>query len=196
MTLDYVLLGKAIKYYKSLGYKEVELPWTASKEAIEATLPPQGLPISSDIGMLVGSAEQSFLDRIVMRQQEGGRFLGKYQATTPCFRNEIEDSLHKKYFMKTELFNNETVTGEELQKMIAHALNFFDSLNLDVDFMVDPTGDHMFDILEEQTGIEVGSYGIRHHEKFGSWIYGTGIALPRLDSAIISSIRVTIERSK
>lgn len=32
-------------------------------------------------------------------------------------------------------------------------------------------------------GIEIGSYGKRHHDSFGPWAYGTGLALPRFSVA-------------
>lgn len=172
--IDYQNLGYAVLWYSVRGFKVIDLPWVASRETIEATLPEGHTIVNSDLGCLVGSAEQSFLELVKTIGLKG-----KYQATTPCFRNEPVDDTHQKYFMKTELFQNINVTEENLLAMIETARGFFNIYGKGVDAVVVKTGELSYDIIDASTGIELGSYGIRNHPNFGSWIYGTGCSEPR-----------------
>ena len=65
---------------------------------------------------------------------------------------------------------------------MADAQQFF-SLHVPVDLVKtdDERSDESYDI--ESNGIELGSYGIRQHENI-TWVYGTGLAEPRLSIAI------------
>lgn len=174
--INYELIGSAVKFYEMRGYQPIEMPWIANEKSMTATLPPGATITHCDLGLLVGSAEQSFLQNVLE-----GKLEGKYQATTPCFRNDAEDELHQKYFMKTELFLNEDVGPHTLKGVIQDALKFFKSQKVESE--VKQLGHNMFDIVDNIFGIELGSYGIREFEGH-QWIYGTGCAEPRLSTIL------------
>jgi hypothetical protein len=103
--INWSLFSKAISAYEDLGYKLIEVPWQVDRKTIDITLPPGKIPatVSSggDTNYLVGSAEQSFIYLAL----QGKLLPGKYQALTPCFRDDPEDEWHQKYFMKLELIH-------------------------------------------------------------------------------------------
>ena len=173
--IDYTKLVEGLQHYQSLGYIYQEVPWVVSREATDATLPPEATVTSVQYGDLVGSAEQSFLE--LMRR---GQTILKACAITPCFRIEDRyDNLHHAYFMKLELINAE-VTQENLWQIIQDAQSFFQRF---VETEVEQTGVDTYDIVDKYRKIELGSYGIRTFTGV-PYIYGTGVALPRLDSAL------------
>jgi hypothetical protein len=85
--------------------------------------------------------------------------------------------------MKVELIN--TIPGEQrtggLDYMVKTALGFFDQY---IRTAVKPMDGGSLDIVADKSGVELGSYGIRTNDKVGSWIYGTGVAEPRLSTAM------------
>jgi hypothetical protein len=178
--IDYRKIAAAESYYKRIGYIPFYVPWTASQYAQEITLPAETKLVKSDFGYLVGSAEQSILDMICTGRKHRSDFSGRIFATTPCFRNEKEDYLHQKYFIKTELFDNTDVNSENLWRMINDARCFFGIVlgirNVDV-VKIDKNS---YDIVGGPENVELGSYGIRNHAVAGPWIFGTGCAEPRL----------------
>lgn len=103
--INWHLFSKAITTYTHLGYKLIEVPWLVDQQAIDVTLPPSAKPFTvsgcGELNQLVGSAEQSFIYLAL----QGKLLPGKYQALTPCFRDDKEDELHHKYFMKLELIH-------------------------------------------------------------------------------------------
>lgn len=169
--INYKLLAQFQTYYERHGYQEIHMPWTVSEKASNMTLPQGRTIVKSDIGLLLGSAEQGFLD-LVMNQG----LKGKFQATTPCFRNELEDELHQTGFMKTELFNNQDTSDEELFRMVHTVLGI---VNTFFNCKIETQPDGSVDIIDERNGIEIGSYGRRSNSEVGTWLYGTGLALPR-----------------
>jgi len=173
--IDYHKLSAALKHYEQRGYHYLEVPWVVSSEALNVTLPPDHTATTVQYGDLVGSAEQSFIE-LMLR----GRAITKACAITPCFRLEdVYDELHHGYFMKLELIHTEA-TEENLQTMIADARDFFHQY---LDSEVLPTGRNMYDIVDTHSKVELGSYGIRSF-RTTTFLYGTGVALPRLDRAI------------
>jgi len=179
MNTNWSHLANAISFYEHLGYRYVELPWTVPEQAIHATF--RGDSFHCNDGMLVGSAEQSFIAADMVGKLGKGRFV----SCTPCFRIEQEDALRRRMFMKVELYANDTVDDAALHRMMAHASAFFaDALHrhkkpFDANIVVQTA--EGWDI--EIGGIEVGSYGLRHHQNL-SWVYGTGCAEPRLSMAL------------
>ena len=174
-NIDYRKITAALEHYEQRGYPYMEVPWVVSSEALNVTLPPEHAATKVQYGDLVGSAEQSFIE-LMLR----GEAVTKACAITPCFRLEdAYDELHHGYFMKLELINTE-VTDANLQATIADAYEFF-AHYLDVEIV--PTGRGMYDIVDTRRKIELGSYGVRAYKEM-SFIYGTGVALPRLDKAI------------
>ena len=69
----------------------------------------------------MASGEQSFLYLYLKN------FLpkGKYQTVTPCFREEVFDETHTKYFMKNELIITDNVNKEELLRVVDICKKFF-----------------------------------------------------------------------
>ena len=179
--INWQIFGEAVEYYEDLGYQYIEVPWRVGPEAIKKTLPSHvDLEIFNDPINLVGSAEQSFVEMML----DGVMPIGKFQAITPCFRNEtVYDDLHQPHFMKLELINFGEISDEKLNQMIKDAVGFFKPRVYMNDVQLVQTNDG-FDI--EHNGIELGSYGIRimmYKRKRFSWIYGTGIAEPRFSFA-------------
>jgi len=177
LGLDFSIIGEAQEYYADLGYEDVPVPWVISRAAMDSTLPADKVPYETFGGYLVGSAEQSFIELLL-----SGEKLGRVQATTPCFRDEAHDGLHSPYFMKTELFDSTLPMNEEsVLSVLEDARIFFENY---IPVELERQGPTAWDLVHAETGIEVGSYGIR--EVAGhSWIYGTGVALPRLKQAQI-----------
>ena len=96
--IDYELLNKALKYYAKVGFKQIEVPWRVSAEAINLTFN-NNLSFKSDNKFLIGSAEQGFLELYLRNKLTSNQLM----SVSPCFRNEIEDDLHQQEFMKLEL---------------------------------------------------------------------------------------------
>jgi hypothetical protein len=172
MIINYQILADAIEFYKINGFQEIPVPWIITEESINITKPidKQSLPFLNKF--LVGSAEQSFLEiRNTLKP-------GTYQATTPCFRDEIIDELHHNYFIKTELIETNPKNPKySLEYILSTANKFFQQYQ-------------QTHITKTQEGydininnIEVGSYGIRTYKDF-TWVYGTGVALPRLQQTL------------
>src|SRR5690606_31703766 len=103
------------------GYKRVDLPWHANLAAIKSTLDDVGRAFElSEVGLLIGSAEQAF----VQAMMNGTLGVGRFVALTPCFRNEpVFDEVHQPYFMKVELFDTNVNRGRSLE--IAHEAQMF-----------------------------------------------------------------------
>lgn len=126
MLIDYRKIADSISFYEKLDFKRVEAPWWVPKEIMNITRPPDvsedaAYFLSKNSKCLVASAEQSFLDMA----NQGLLPKGKYQATTPCFREEIQGALKRKYFIKNELIITDDPSEKSLQEVISQALDFF-----------------------------------------------------------------------
>lgn len=173
--ISYRILAAALEHYELRGYGYLETPWVVSDEAIQATLPKNQQTTKTQYGNLVGSAEQGFIELLLR-----GKSITKACSISPCFRQEPSyDQLHHAYFIKLELFNT-NATINNLDLMITDAVDFYENY---IDTAVIKTGDNSYDIVDKGHGIELGSYGFRQAagQKF---LYGTGVALPRLDTVI------------
>ncbi len=175
--IDYQSIADSIKHYEKSGFTRIEAPWTVTKDISHITKPPEinnpDFELKHKDKVLVASGEQSFLYLYTKD------FLpkGKFMCTTPCFRFENFNELHKKYFIKNELINTLDVSRDSLENMIDTAMDFF-ATKLNVkNLQVESMGINQYDI--QYKGIELGSYGIRECS-FLKWIYGTGCAEPRL----------------
>lgn len=130
---------------------------------------------------MVASGEQGFLYLAL----KGFLPPGRYQAVTPCFRDEPFDLTHTKYFMKNELIITDFSSASvdlTLLEVVAAARSFF----------VAETSCKVTTVQEREHGVdllinghEVGSYGIRE-TPFLKWVYGTGLAEPRFTMAVHS----------
>lgn len=176
LSFDLRIFADAQDHYEDRGYRDVAVPWVISREAMDATLPTDKVPYGTFGGYLVGSAEQSFIDMLL-----AGEELGRVQGFSPCFRDETHDELHSPYFLKLELFDGlMPPTEESVLGMLGEAREFFERY---LPTVISREGEESFDILAADSGMELGSYGIRRIPGH-SWIYGTGVALPRLQQAI------------
>lgn len=197
MELFYPLLGtaqfknlyKTMNTLSKLDSVEVEnVPWTASKAAIDATVKP-GVDTSGDIplhdGFLVASAEQSFLG---MMEKDPEYFLKDklYYACTPCFRyeNGVYDELHNPYFMKVEMFKVVDEKEAEFYRAMMVDLAFINFANIlnakEYEYLGTDQTEFGVDIM--LNGIEIGSYGINTFMN-KTYVCGTAMAEPRFSKA-------------
>lgn len=174
--INYQLIENSIKFYESYGFKRVESPWTVTEAVSNITKPSHAkeFKIEGKGKVLVASAEQSFLYLYL----KGFLPKGQFQSVTPCFRDEVFDNWHTKYFIKNELIKTDKVNEEELDIIVQKAFDFFGTIfgKSNGDLQVIFNGKDMYDIVYKDT--ELGSYGIRECN-FLKWIYGTGCAEPR-----------------
>jgi hypothetical protein len=175
--IDYSKLSASIEFYRRHGFLNIEIPWVASNEIISLTLPNGHTAITSGVGTLVGSAEQSFLQLI----KDGNLPPGQYVSCSPCFRDDPIDEIHQQYFMKVELIETQNVSVKRLLECIEICKCFFEQY---VKTEIIKTGNNEFDIIAKKSKIELGSYGIRSSASIGEWIYATGCAEPRLSFSI------------
>ena len=203
--INYKIIQDSIEYYQNCGFQRIESPWTVTDTIANITKPEgaSNFSITEKNKVLVASGEQSFL----YLYNKGFLPKGRFQTVTPCFRDEKFDDYHTKYFIKNELIITDTVDKQSLKMIVNIARDFFREYCLrpkkdDAWVGSDTTPDDVY-IMETGTsnkivsevdvsdvylypsydlmyrGIELGSYGIRRCN-YLSWIYGTGVALPRL----------------
>lgn len=180
-VIDYHLLGLAQEFYSRHGFSKIEVPWIVSPGASLATVPFSSLVYATeDSTHLIGSGEQGFIQLMMNNTIIKDKW---YQTITPCFRREIPDKIHSTWFMKLELFrkfDDEIVPLHLVEDVIDKACLFFDSiLGLEVE-KINNEAEQMFDLYCND--IEIGSYGFRKviiDNKTYSWVFGTGLALPR-----------------
>jgi hypothetical protein len=175
--IDYKILDESINYYSEFGFQRIELPWTVTQAISDITKPKDVedvFYIPAKKKTLVGSGEQGFL----YLYNKGFLPKGRFQGITPCFREDIFDFLHTKYFVKNELIDTLNVSEGNLSKIALISLDFFRKYL--PESIIKVTGDG-YDI--EWEGNELGSYGIRKCD-FLTWIYATGAAEPRLSNLI------------
>lgn len=178
LLLDYRYIADAQDFYIEKNFEPIAVPWVISIEAYTSTLPPRTEHYGTLGGFLVGSAEQSFIEKML-----NGEELGRVQASTPCFRSEDHDEIHSPYFFKTELFDNTVpLNAKSVHEVLDCAREFFERY---LPTEVTHEDDLQWDIVAKHNGLELGSYGVREYREFG-WIYGTGVALPRLQQALES----------
>lgn len=186
--INYKIIDDSIIHYESAGFKRIESPWTVSREILDLTKPVDKIPyqLEHNKKCLVGSGEQSFLYLYL----KGFLPYGRFQTVTPCFRDEEFGFLHTKYFMKNELIITDIIHGDTVGKMVNNAIDFL-SKYLDKDNLRIVSTEEGYDILYKQD--ELGSYGIRKSD-FLVWIYGTGVAEPRL-SMIMNKYGISHKRN-
>lgn len=177
--INWKLLIDALEFYKGNGFTEIPAAWHVPRETHNITCSDPGRMFQlKDYGVLVGSAEQAFIDMQLNGRLPQGRFV----ALTPCFRDEgaARDALHALYFMKVELYSTlpDAVEYGERDDLCRHARNFM-ATRTALPVRSVPTEEGV-DL--EINGIEVGSYSRR---SFGgiSWTCGTGLAEPRFSMA-------------
>ncbi len=175
--IDHAKIAKAEEYYAKVGFQKIDVPWIVGREAYQATFPLTGnFPYFTLGGFLPASGEQCFVQLLL----DGRLPQGKYQCTTPCFRDELEeDELHLPYFYKVELIEVTDEAGRYME--LAHIAFDYFTQYCSVEYEYLPA--EQTDIIEHYTGIELGSYGRRHYKGL-VWNYGTGLAEPRLSQVL------------
>lgn len=178
--INYGRIDRSIKHYSLCNYTRIEVPWTVTHAVSNITKPTdrQNMEITGKNKVLVASAEQGFL----YLSLKGFLPKGRFQAVSPCFRDEVFDLSHTKYFMKNELIITSAVNTATLNDIVKDAKAFFEvEAQQKVQLVKTNEG---WDI--ELNGYEIGSYGIRQTE-FLEWVYGTGVAEPRMTMAMRKS---------
>lgn len=180
--INWARIGRAISYYKSIGYEYMEVPWAVSGKSIKETCPKEIPLLETYFGSLVGSGEQSFIELL-----RGNKKITKAVCCTPCFRIEKEyNDISCPYFMKVELINTQRTAagGFDLETVVSDAEKFFKSEGIHT--VIKEVKEFQLD-LEDCKGLELGSYGLRELGDI-EFIYGTGLAEPRTS--------ISLERNK
>lgn len=171
----------ALKYYKDKGYVMIDVPQCVDFDVSQHTKP-EGLPELFHRGMkvYVASAEQSFLQLL----KEGKLPNGKYMAVTPCYRHEpYLDDTHYSMFLKLELI---VVGSDDVSNVVEDSFNFL-SEYMECNVVTTNEGVDTKDIITLQ-GDELGSYGVRKTLDNTPYVYGSGIAEPRLSMCMQKQI--------
>lgn len=182
--IDWNLLSQAQQFYSNIGYQYCEVPYIIPEQYGKITKPHDDRSFVLNNHLfeeqpheLVGSAEQGFIYLIYQNLLPNK----KLHSITPCFRTEQYDKqFHLPWFMKCELFHYSN-NIEDCLNMLKDAFDFYKQfINTNDSLDIITTSESTWDI--NLNNIEIGSYGIRnipHH----TFIYGTGLALPRFSVA-------------
>lgn len=183
--IDWSLIKEACLYYSNLGYQQTEVPWVIPENYSKTTKPHENQSFVQDKAIfenqhneLIGSAEQGFIYLLLNKLITYGKFF----SVSPCFRFDNYDETHFPWFIKLELFiYPENILNSEniLSQTIDESFNFFKLYSIKNPEII-KFSDSLYDINLNK--IEVGSYGIRSINSY-SYVYGTGLALPRFTSA-------------
>lgn len=173
--INYGIIDDSIEFYAKEGFQRVETPWTITPAISNITKPvgAKDFTIEEKNKVLVASGEQSFL----YLYNKGFLPKGQFQTVTPCFRDEMFTPLHTKYFIKNELIKTDVVNEMELTTLIDKSQDFFERWIGNTVVIKTTDSPLAYDIMYQD--VELGSYGIRTCD-FITWIYGTGVAEPRL----------------
>lgn len=175
------LIAQAVTFYKMASWDYYELPWHIQEST--HSLISQKTPHRTVDGCFVGSAEQSFVQLMI----DGNLPTVHGMGVTPCLRDDTPGPLHKREFMKVELFcgglrehfdTGSCIPLSWLEMILRSAKGFF--YEIDTQKLRVEETEEGYDITSN--GIEIGSYGIRRSEKY-VWAYGTGLAEPRWSTA-------------
>lgn len=183
MRIDYGRLERALRYYELCGFEYVELPYTASQQAIQMTFDGNySSQILPNGAVLVGSGEQAFCDLLLQGKLKLNE---KYMGLTPCFREEeIYNDIHRPYFLKLELYSPvpSIKAGHEYMNFFSSISKRFFQSEIESNLSISKTHTpNSIDLNLNQ--IEIGSYLVNTSNKF-CWACGTGLAEPRFSAAI------------
>lgn len=186
MLIDYGKIDRSVEFYEKEGFKRIEAPWWVPEQIMMLTAPKDHMgpdflyKLEKNKKCLVASAEQSFL----YMANQGLLAPGKYQAVSPCFRDEVQGPGRRKFFIKNELIATDKVEKTDLLDIIGLSMSFLAQEVPDKNLLETVKTEEGYDINYD--GIEVGSYGIRENPIL-KWIYATGVAEPRLSYSISNS---------
>ncbi len=179
MNIDYELLADAVRFYRANGMIQIEVPWLVPPEIDDLTRPFNAREFSVGcLGLnLVASGEQGFLSMLDSLTEGVWYF-----TVSPCFRDDASDDLHQRQFVKLEIgmkVADRTARTERVAEACDLARTF---LNTQFDRWACQrvTTRDGYDLVAMVKGnpVELGSFGFRSFGKY-SWVYGTGLALPR-----------------
>lgn len=184
--INYAVIQAAVDFYEQRGYELIEVPWVVPREIAAITHPhPEQIGWECRHGVLVGSAEQSFLHLMA----EGVLLPGRYVTSTPCFRDERKEELsdtRRRWFHKVELIDTRGYAAEPYQ-LLYDARDFLRG-QLGLPITTVRTHPEYFEFDLECHGLELGSYGVRSYAHPNGrrleWVYGTGCAEPRTSIAM------------
>lgn len=178
-AIDWFKVSHAVTFYKTLGYKYVEVPWIVPRSVTQITMPQGKQSLEVDMGnewsdALIGSGEQGFLGWRA-KFKPGDMLV----TATPCFRDEwgCKEGVTQPQFFKVELM----VVGQDVTRVVLdHAKRLMSTFaaNFAIREVVTEEGRDLF--IKD---FEVGSYGYREYDGF-KWTYGTGLAEPRFSTAL------------
>lgn len=187
--MNYGNIAAALEFYQQRSFIYFpDAPWYVSEDAYYTTKPTDAKDVFLADGaaqalgadgrkFMVASGEQAFLQMML-----DGQPLKKAICVTPCFRAESRmTDWRRPYFVKAELINAHDCDIGHLVHMVHMACSFFEQSGLSVRVLKtgESSGSPTFDIVEKDTRVELGSYGIREFRDL-AWIYGTACAEPRL----------------
>lgn len=174
MNVDSYLISCAMSFYQNCGFDHTSVPMLVDPD-VSALTKPEGIPeVFHPSGKVyVASAEQSF----IQMWKDDEIYPDRFMALTPCVRMGEQDESHLSTFLKLELI---AIGYEAVELTLRPALMFFAQVSGNRAKMIE-TNDG-WDI--EIAGIEVGSYGVRKMLNGTPYVYGTGIAEPRLSYAL------------
>lgn len=180
-AIDWINIENSISWYIDRGYKYIDTPWIVEQSVSEITFPQDDAVSLTNGKVLVGSAEQGFLQLIVDKNLQQG----EYVSAGPCYRlqDEGKSIFHRPYFFKVELFclcQNHFDANMKLQRVRNSVKEFLNNYTATSFTEIETSDGYDFEL----NGIEIGSYGVRYHPTIGWWAYGTGLAEPRFTQAL------------
>lgn len=148
--------------------------WLVGDRAYRATLQAGATPYTTLGGYPVASGEQSLPQLL-----DDGAELGAAQCITPRLRDEDRDGWREPQSLKIELIRVDDTSNAALKAMVAAAESFLSEF---VAVARLPLPDGIRDLVTAAGAVESGSYG-RRSPTGRTWLYGTGLAEPRLAQA-------------
>lgn len=178
--IDYCLLARASEFYRQAGFKQIEVPWLVEPLIDDLTRPVDRRPFNVEIlGKNLGASGESGL-RETWTVDDAMESDVDYFTITPCFRDDPEDKIHSREFVKLELGRMTFDRDQASRAAIMYfdiAKSFCETIHPKLTFGFEGQGGGQFDLVYQ--GLELGSYGVRSTPQGAFWVYGTGLALPR-----------------
>lgn len=183
------ILAEAQRFYSAYDFVNVDVSWSVPTPYIDATIPPDAIPLHD----MVGSGEQSLLAKFDQNWEQHKE--GKYQCITPCFRPGDRDKseYHFGEFLKLELMmipDGLPDFSELFAYILTPVIRFVEVFGVKRgQVRTVKTSKASWDLMGQKNGVwvELGSYGWRTATlPFGdrTWYYGTGIAEPRFSQVL------------
>lgn len=177
------ILIDALNYYQSKGFQPIDVPMVVdSASARLITAPDKPFLYHNDYQVYIGSAEQGFIQLYKDNELPQGKFM----AVTPCYRYETHYDAQTYYmFMELKLIHiGDNLTSQDRNNMINICQSFFKCYhqNITIDYETLSSSIDIFIEYDDNmySGTKIGSYGMRYMPDGMPYIYGTGVAFPRI----------------